>query len=611
MPHRPAILCALMLGFVSGCAMGSSPSHDNAAPSHPRLLATLQRFDELRDAIRRADDPVLNAYWTHLCRETDRLLAVRPVERRLNGPRLLGVSREALQRVSMLALRYRIERDPRFADRAILELLAIAAFEDWNPAHFLDVAEMVTAVAIGYDWLHDELSPAQRATLCTAIINKALQPGLDAYRDELWWTNVTHNWAQVTAGGLAIGALAVRDESPDIANQILAIARTKIEPAMRTFAPDGGCAEGPGYWRYATQYNVLYLAAIENALGRDHALHAMPGFDVTGDFRIATVGPTGRMFNFADSNDRLPPAEQMFWLARTFNRPDFAAHERKMFPRVGSAFHLLWYTPAGSLDETPPPLDRHFRGVEVVSMRSDWTDNATYLALKAGDNTANHAHLDLGTFVLDALGQRWILDPGADNYNIPNYSGQNRWTFFRTRTEAHNTSILATDNQSTTARATIDAFRSTPDRVVAIADLSSAYPDRVRSLRRAAALLDRRHVVIVDELLADAPVPFASLLQTDAKVTLADDGRSAVLRKDERSMYLTLAGDAGARLSIDTPVLPSPQRPIPDHKRLTIRYDHPVAQGRIIYQLSPDRDAPAPASLEIDALLHWAREETE
>ena len=29
------------------------------------------------------------------------------------------------------------------------------------------------------------------------------------------------------------------------------------------FAPDGGWAEGPGYWNYATSYNVYMLAALD------------------------------------------------------------------------------------------------------------------------------------------------------------------------------------------------------------------------------------------------------------------------------------------------------------------------------------------------------------
>ena len=55
---------------------------------------------------------------------------------------------------------------------------------------------------------------------------------------------------------------------------------------MASFAPDGGWPEGPGYWDYATQYNVFYLAALETALGTDFGLDKTPGFADTGNFRI-------------------------------------------------------------------------------------------------------------------------------------------------------------------------------------------------------------------------------------------------------------------------------------------------------------------------------------
>ena len=52
--------------------------------------------------------------------------------------------------------------DKRYALRAQKEMIAAAAFDDWNPSHFLDVAEMTTALAFGYDWLYDELDPQAR-----------------------------------------------------------------------------------------------------------------------------------------------------------------------------------------------------------------------------------------------------------------------------------------------------------------------------------------------------------------------------------------------------------------------------------------------------------------
>ena len=76
-------------------------------------------------------------------------------------------------------------------------------------------------------------------------------------------------------------------------------------------------------------------------------------------------------------------------------------------------------------------------------MRSAWDDpNAVSVDFKAGDNKANHSHLDLGSFIVDALGVRWACDLGADDYNMPGYFGGKRWTYYRLRAEGHNTLVI-------------------------------------------------------------------------------------------------------------------------------------------------------------------------
>ena len=87
---------------------------------------------------------------------------------------------------------------------------------------------------------------------------------------------------------------------------------------MHEFRPDGGWGEGPGYWRYATEYNVYLLAALKTALGADYGLSKMPGFSETGDFPIYFAGPTGKTFNYADAHSSWHGAPQLFWLAVTF-----------------------------------------------------------------------------------------------------------------------------------------------------------------------------------------------------------------------------------------------------------------------------------------------------
>ena len=450
-------------------------------PDHPRLYVLDEEIDVIKQQIK--VDARLRRWYDRLQKDAEKMIKEPVVVHRLIGPRLLDQSRAALRRISTLAGLYRLDGDHRKADRARQEMLAAAAFPDWNPAHFLDVAEMTNALAIGYDWLYPFLTDADRARIRQAIVDKGLKPGLLVYQSGRGWPMVIHNWNQVCNGGLTAGALAVADREPDLARQVIDHARRSIVRAMASFAPDGGWAEGPGYWNYATEYNVFFLSAVESALGTDFGLKQMAGFRETGEFRMQSIGPLNRTFNYADAHDSPGAAPQMFWFAKAFSRPDYAEHESRYIGDRAGIFHLLWAAglPAALPDSAPPPLDKLFRGIDVAFFRSAWNDkDALFVGFKGGDNRANHSHLDLGTFVLDDLGQRWALDLGSDDYNLPGYFGQQRWNYYRLRTEGHNTLTIEGENQNPRARARLLAFHADPERALAVADLTEAYAPHVR-----------------------------------------------------------------------------------------------------------------------------------
>ena len=173
---------------------------------HPRLIALDSDIERARAHIEK--DPRARAVRDRLHEAAVLMLDAPPVEHKLVGPRLLSQSRLCLDRVYTLATLYRLEGDTRFAERARREILVAAAFPDWNPAHFLDTAEMTHALAIGYDWLHDYLNERDRATVRHAIVQKGLNPAVECYRDRAWWMMNRYNWNQVCNGGIAIGALA-------------------------------------------------------------------------------------------------------------------------------------------------------------------------------------------------------------------------------------------------------------------------------------------------------------------------------------------------------------------------------------------------------------------
>jgi hypothetical protein len=206
-----------------------------------------------------AADAIWGAMHQAILAESDSLLKAPLLERIQIGRRLLDKSREALRRMFFLGYAFRMTQQQKYLQRAEQEMLAISAFSDWNPSHFLDVAEMTMAMAIGYDWLYDHLSAQSRATIKEAIIKKGLEPSLNAKNNS--WLRAEHNWNQVCNAGMTYGAMAVYEDEPVLAKQIINRAIESIVIAMKDYAPDGAYPEGYGYWGYGTSFNVLFISA--------------------------------------------------------------------------------------------------------------------------------------------------------------------------------------------------------------------------------------------------------------------------------------------------------------------------------------------------------------
>lgn len=517
-------------------------------PGHPRLLFT---DDQLHAAIEAAKtDPFRAALHRRIVELATTELNTKPIEHVLIGPRLLDKSRTCIARVLTCSMAYRLTGDQRFADRAKRELMTAAAFADWNPSHFLDIAEMSFAFAIGYDWLYPTLTTEERATIKRALLEKSLVFAPAAYGPgaptdkRVWFVTAHHNWNQVCNGGLLAAALALADEEPDLARLVVNGALKSLPLVMAAYQPDGAYPEGPGYWGYGTGYNVIAIAELESALGTDFGLSHAPAFDRTVLYRLYVHSPSGLGFNYADGGAKLGAQPEYTWLAHRFVQPLAEQHSRALLEQAIArpqrdpendrffALHAVWYpSKPRATDAAALPLDVRFRGpAELAFFRSAWGDpDALFVGFKAGRNDVNHAHLDLGSFVLDADGVRWAQDLGPDDYNLAAYFGAKRWSYFRLNNHSHNTVTPGDALQNPKAAAPIVAFGTSPERGFAVADLTSAYPDEAKKFVRGIALLDRTRVLVQDEVSGlKSGTPVSWQLATAAKVTIAD-GHHATL----------------------------------------------------------------------------------
>jgi len=565
---------------------------ENLSRNHPRLFLTAERIEMLED---RSRDQALVALKTSLLEEAEALLETEPTGFRIVGPRMLESCQQVWRRVASLALGFRIGGDSRYLDRAKKELFAVAEFPHWNPEHFLDTAELCSAFATGYDWLYDSLSEADRRRIRNALVEKGLKPGRDLQQQPAWWVSVNHNWNTVSNGGLAIGALAVAEDEPELAAAIVDTSTTQMPLAQNCFAPDGAWPAGPHYWEYTAWYSALTSDAFRTALGTDLGLSAHPGFDRAGLFALHAAGAQGEYFNFGDSDREIGPRPVLFWLGKQFNLPNCIAEHHRLLELRHRAhpFDLVWYQPFPKLLPALAPC-AYFRGTELVSMRTGWNDsNALFLGVKGGCGQNDHAHLDLGSFVFDCAGVRWASDLGADNYDLPGYWDSSRdgerWKYFRLNNRSHNTLVLNDHLQDPTATARMVRTDFSQPFSFAIVDLSGAYSRDAASVERGVAIAGARAIVVQDEIVWRPDSHDRRLrwqIMTDAEITIS--GARATMNKQGKPLRARILSPHGATFSVADPHPSSPENRNVGYRQLVIERTEQDSSTRITVQFSVD-----------------------
>ncbi len=536
-----------------------------ALPEHPRLLLPRGGEEQLLRQIGR--DSLWTLLHTSILEEAGRMAALPPVTYRVEGRRLLATSREALRRILFLAYSCRMTGRSDYARRAEAEMLAAAAFPDWNPGHFLDVAEMVLGMAIGYDWLYDRLSPSSRRTIAAAIVKKGLEPAREEKNN--WFYSAANNWNQVCNAGLTYGALAVFERDPILATALIDKAVGTLPLAMKEYAPDGAYPEGPGYWDYGTSFNVLLLDALERCFGSDFGLSEMPGFLATGAYSQHMVTPAGKLFCYADCEPQLGFSPTPFWFyARTKDPalllPQKLAlendREKRFLENRLLPLALLWGAGAGVELTTPGEPENRFwigRGSNpVCTMRTSWSDpDALFVGFKAGSPSVNHAHMDVGSFCLEADGVRWALDLGMESYHGVEQAGvdlwnksqeSQRWDVFRLNNLAHNTLTFNGRKQRVAGCCRIDSCGTAPGRMYAVSDLTPVCPPWVKESKRAVAMAGRSYVVVEDRITTGER--FTRMrwnMMTEADTITELGGHVYLLGKGAKRLYLRIQTPVG------------------------------------------------------------------
>ena len=604
----PLILCA-----AAACPVVADPLPPDAfdhLAAHPRLYADAAHWTALREQVRA--DPTSARLYAGVLQEARNLLPKPPLVYPTDRKVFLEAVRDGRERIMTLAAAARLADDPRLHDRAVAEMRALAVLPDWNPGHFLDTAEATHGLACGYDWLYENLSPADRAFFEDAITQHGLDASLPASGADPDYVKGGNNWNAVCNGGLVAGALAVAARDPAKARHIVERAANDLHFFAQSYAPDGAFPEGTNYWAFGTSYQVMLIDALRTALGTTLGLEKFPGFLASVDYRQQMIAPTGAFFNYGDSTDKVYFTSCVFWFARQLHRPDLWRTEMARLPAApgGDAgnltvFALLWRAPAADGQAATAPRTARWLGrgqVPVVALRSALDDPKTvFVGFKAGSASASHAHMDVGEFVMEADGVRWAVDPGMQDYNqleakgakLGDLAGGGRFDIFLVGPDAHSILRFGGARQQVKANAQLSASRLTGPNPFAVADLSTVYAGQVTAARRGVCLRDNRRVLFRDEWAA-GPAPVHAAWQWMTRAQAVADATGVTLRQGGHTLHLRVLAPEKFTAAVEdaSPPVHPYDRANADFKRIVVRTDTAAgAQGQFAVLAEPESAA--------------------
>ena len=553
--------------------------------AHPRILADGNTFSELREEIK--TNSVKAKWYAEIKERADAYLTKKVIEFPKSLQSLTDQGTNFKTMAPYLAFVYNMENDMKYAQRLIDEIQAWIDYEYWTPYSMLGLGRALNGFAFAYDWLYDVMPQQLKTDLKKAIKERVYSEVFKDYYNiyprsrSFEWTlsKVGDNWNTTINSGVIMTAIAFGDEEgcEEECGQLITEALISLESAFNQLAPDGSWYEGVGYWTPTAEGMIWAMETLRNASGSDYGLFNVPGMKYAGYYLFEMSSQTG-IFNYNFANYRGYPRPILIYFADRLGDDSLKQlcidHYEKYRGESGTymtadALILSGDIPDERVD-VKLPLDAYYRGTEAVSMRSSWEKGKEFYAgIHSGFNGAPNAQLDIGTFVVEAFGERFITDFGPENYDLTPYI----FEAYMNRAEGANCYIInpSTDyfDQLKSAYCYFDRFESNDISALAITDTSAAYGDKVKSAVRGMKMTnDRTCVVLQDEIVCTAPSDVYWGMHTPAEVTLSEDKKTAILDIRGNKMEVKIMSEQG-EFSCDKPVA------LPECFQLAGQTEHP------------------------------------
>ncbi len=514
---------------------------------HPRLFITEEKIPALREKVE--SDAYMCSLRTRLVKDAEKLIEDPPIERIMRGIRLFGSCSAVKERLMLLSVAYLLTEDTRYADRAWKEIEYSLNWSDLNlDQHFLDSGEYGPGIAIAYDTFYNCFTDEQKRFIRKRMEVMYLNFCVGVYTGEssyngMKYKNTQCNWGAVCGTSMLLCALTFMDE--DAAESeftakckyIAVNALQTLEHMATVLSPDGKWDEGMGYWEYVLEHLGWTMVSLNNIFGTTFGFSEVPGMSDLPKLGMYLQTLNG-VFNYASPSayTKWNFVPEVFAYAVLYDDMETARIYDAFYKQINLSYgyyrYLLFAPSPDRLIDTGKKVkpDKYYTTSGMGTLRTDFDDpDGIYLGVVGGKTERyNNNHFDKGSFIFDALGERWFIDMGRN--------GNDTFPYLK-RTETHNSISIDPsedyDGQGNESPVYATRFETKPSGAILVYDLSPVYEKSTSEYKRGFKLAENRKTLEVrDEIKLIGKSLIHYNLITRAEVTLEPGGDHMTLKQN-------------------------------------------------------------------------------
>lgn len=434
-----------------------------------------------------------------------------------------------------------------------------------------ETAGMMSTIRYLFKEKFDSISPLISKRISYEVKRRMLDPCLS---QNFWWMGAGMNWNPwITSNWLY--CLLLEEEDTQLRSEAMIRIFKTLDSFIDSYAPDGGCDEGPAYWSRAagSMFDCLHLLSLASQ-GKINLFDQSKVREM-GRFVCKTYIGNRYYVNFADAKPFFTPDLGLVYRygravgdETMMSFSAFQAQESHYLDRLMGAEHrpfldamnrILFFLQElnhfqSQLAAEPLERDQWLPGLEVMTARSYANRlDGFFLAAKGGHNAEAHNHNDIGNFILYAEGKPLLIDVGVGTYEKKTFNNE-RYTIWTMQSSYHNTPTIngVAQKDGHVYSASDVSYKADASSARYTLDVAKAYPKeaRVKSWKRSLDFQRRKGLKVTENYQLETYLS-PSFVQLMTTATVVQHTAGQVELTIEGRTYLLTFPSSKCELEID------------------------------------------------------------